>query len=247
MPLGPRFRPGSSPASKQFTDREAFIEVFQRSLDERNPLDETYRVLVYYGVGGIGKTALRQYLGRRLDADTDVKWAFIDFDPPANREAEHALFMMRNELKRKYKFRFPSFELAYAIYWERTHPQTALARAEVAGLEEGDLLLDILLAVEDIPGLGLLTKLPKAFSKIGGKTRAWWLRSGEDFKVFARLEPQQMLERLPMFWALDLQQALAVTGEKVVLFLDTYEALWQGKSYTCSIGIFWRLIFWWML
>ena len=230
MPLGPRLKPGSHTANKQFTDRIAFIAAFDGALQRLDPKDETaYHVLVYYGVGGIGKTALRRHLGQRLDTVTDVCWAVVDFEAPANREPGSALFLMRNELKRKYRFRFPLFDLAYALYWEQTHPQTPLAQADIPGLEEGDLLLDLLLAVEDVPGLGLLTKIPKAVAKIGGKAMDWWRGRENELRLFAGLEPQQMLEHLSMFWALDLQRALATTGEQVVLFLDTYEALWQGK------------------
>ncbi len=230
MPLGPRNRPGSREKKRPFTDRVGFVAAFDRALAELEPGEGgAYKVLFYYGVGGIGKTALRRHLGARLAQIPDACAATIDFESPSNREPEGALFLMRNELKRKYGFGFARFDLAYALYWEQTHPQTPLARADLPGLEEGDILLDILLAVEDVPGLGLLTKIPKAVAGIGGMALDWWRRRGDDLRAFAELEPQQMLERLSMFWALDLRQSLEGTDRKVVLFLDSYEALWQAR------------------
>jgi len=232
MPIGPRHRLDKSPATRRFTDREPFKAAFDRALAASRPYDATgYRVLVYYGVGGIGKTALRRHLGERLDEqDADVRWAVVDFEAASNRAPENALFVMRNELKRKYGFRFPLFDLAYAEFWMRRNPQVPMAQSAMAGLEEGDVLMDLLLAVEDVPGLGLLTKIPKAVSSLGGHLRTWWLKQGQAaLRELPGLEPDEILDRLPLFWAEDLGNALAVTGEPVVLFLDTYEALWEGR------------------
>ncbi|MGI9175965.1 MAG: hypothetical protein ACR2GR_11670 [Rhodothermales bacterium] len=175
---GPTPEEQAEKADHLFTDREDFIGAFDRALADLDA--EKHHVLVYYGVGGIGKTALRRHLGRRLDrANGDTYWAVVDFKAPRNRAPEQALFLARNELRRKHKFRFPTFDLAYAVYWERTNPQTTLAKAAIPGLEEGDLLNDVILAVEDVPGLGLLTKVPKAIAKIGGRALEWWRTYGE--------------------------------------------------------------------
>ncbi|MFB3133775.1 MAG: tetratricopeptide repeat protein, partial [Rhodothermales bacterium] len=225
MPLSP----APSRVNRQFTDRESFIEAFDETLAAVDPA--RYDVLVYYGVGGIGKTALRKHLGNHLDAQQDpARWATVNFELAANRNPDNALFLARNALQRKYKFRFPSFDLAYAVYWERTHPQIPLARKELPFLQEGDLLSDVILAVKDVPGLGLVTRLPKAVAKLGGAAQRWWTRRGRaDLQELASLDDGEILDRLSRFWAGDLADALAVTGERVVLFLDTYEALWEGK------------------
>ncbi len=230
MALTPRYRPESPTikADRPFVDREDFIAAFERALETLDPAG--YRVLVFYGVGGIGKTALRKHLGQVLDARGDVRWAELDFTPAAHRNPDNALFLVRNELQRKYTFRFPSFDIAYAFFWERTNPQTPLARADFPFLEEGDVLAEVIEAVGDVPGVGLVTKIPRAVARLGRKTKAWWTKRGRaDLQELASLGTDEILDRLPMFWAADLNAALAVTGERVVLFLDTYEALWEGK------------------
>jgi hypothetical protein len=43
--------------TRKFTDRELFINAFYNALN--NP-DENHKILVYYGVGGIGKTSSKR-------------------------------------------------------------------------------------------------------------------------------------------------------------------------------------------
>ncbi len=231
MPPKTKFQRGKTNANRQFTDRVGFIEAFERSLEALNK--DQHRVLVYYGVGGIGKTALRRYLAEQLETKKDVCWATVNFENPDNRKAEQALFLARHALRRSpyFKpFRFPSFDVAYAVYWEKAHPQTALSKKELPFLDEGDLLADIVNTVEEVPGLGLLPKIAKSVHKLKNTTRAWWLKRGrEELQALPGLEASQILDRLPMFWASDVAEQLERTGEKLVVFLDTYEALWEGK------------------
>jgi len=51
-------------AGRSFVDREDLVAEFQRELTARDP--KLHRVLVYFGVGGIGKTSLRRELMRLL-------------------------------------------------------------------------------------------------------------------------------------------------------------------------------------
>jgi predicted AAA+ superfamily ATPase len=55
----------SPKATRHFTDREEFIKIFENKL-ESNTRDE-HNVLVFYGVGGVGKSTLRKELGKLLD------------------------------------------------------------------------------------------------------------------------------------------------------------------------------------
>jgi hypothetical protein len=59
MPIGPEHRldKPQPTLARQFTDREQFIDIFEGAISELPPTE--YEVLVYYGVGGIGKTSLR--------------------------------------------------------------------------------------------------------------------------------------------------------------------------------------------
>lgn len=108
MPIG--FRHSHKLSISEFTNREYQTETFQKKL--RNIQAEKYQVLVYYGIGGIGKSRLRKELTKQLDNKSDgYKYGLIDFDLPGFRQAETGMFQLRKELKQKYKIPFPTFDL----------------------------------------------------------------------------------------------------------------------------------------
>ncbi len=119
MPIRPRYPVGGRPeASRQFTDREEFIAVFERTLSELSAGD--YKVLAYYGVGGIGKSSLLRELCRRLEEHHPrLVWAVLDLATPTHRDVETALSWLRRELTLRDKVQFPSFDLALAQFCRR--------------------------------------------------------------------------------------------------------------------------------
>jgi hypothetical protein len=101
MPLGPKYALSNERprASRQFTDREELIETFERAVSSF-PFED-YKVLTYFGVGGIGKTSLRKELGRLLDEQhTQVAWAVLDFETRTHRDVESGLSWLSKELRR---------------------------------------------------------------------------------------------------------------------------------------------------
>ncbi|MEO0108620.1 MAG: hypothetical protein ABIK62_05550, partial [candidate division WOR-3 bacterium] len=104
MPITPRHSlgPPRSLVARPFTDRQDLIEAFDAAL--RGSHNEQHHVLVYFGVGGIGKTTLRKELVRRLEADyKDSVHAILDFDVPTYRDMETGLFVLRKTLSENYK------------------------------------------------------------------------------------------------------------------------------------------------
>lgn len=60
-------------ASKQFTDRAGYIETFWNSINNINK-DDT-KVLMYYGIGGIGKTSLRKKIQTEIEEkNKNIVW-----------------------------------------------------------------------------------------------------------------------------------------------------------------------------
>ncbi|MCO5388842.1 MAG: ATP-binding protein [Desulfosporosinus sp.] len=77
-------------AAKIFVDRVEFQDAFSKAL-ERKP-EEKYKVLVYYGVRGIGKTALREELQENLkQSHKDVISVVLDFTTPSLRMQSEGL------------------------------------------------------------------------------------------------------------------------------------------------------------
>jgi tetratricopeptide (TPR) repeat protein len=157
----------TSPVAAQqvFTDRVTEIEAFDASLqaladvlaaadvspvtDRRMPRKN---VLVYYGVGGIGKTTLSEELERRFTGppetqrDRDRAAIRFDFAEPAAFDMESYVLRLRAGLGHLAP-NWHAFDVAFSVYWERAHPgeplddfisrDTALRRAaRTIGLSE---------------------------------------------------------------------------------------------------------------
>ncbi len=218
----------SPKAGKKFTDRETFLAAFQNALATK--IKEEHKLLVYYGVGGIGKTTLRKELGKRLETERpEIVWTAIDLDTPTYREQETALFVLRNQLHEKFKINFPSFDIAYTVYWQKTHPQTPMTKDNFPLLTGANVVAGIMRVVGEMPYIGFVPKLTKAFMTGGNVFREWWKKRGEkELANLPNLEPKEISLRMPMFWASDMKDFLEEKKKDAVLFLDTYEALWEN-------------------
>lgn len=218
----------SPKAGKKFTDRTEFLAAFEDAL--ANKVKDEHKLLIYYGVGGIGKTTLRKELGRRLEENKpDIVWTAIDLDTPTYREQETALFVLRNQLHNKFKINFPSFDIAYTVYWQKTHPQTPMTKDNFPLLTGANAVAGIMRVVGEMPYIGFVPKLTKAFMTGGNVFREWWKKRGEkELANLPNLEPKEISVRMPMFWASDLKDFLEEKKKDAVLFLDTYEALWEN-------------------
>ena len=219
----------SSPkAGKKFTDREQFLAAFQNAISTK--IKDEHKLVVYYGVGCIGKTTLRKELGKRLESEKpDTVWTAIDLDTPTYREQETALFVLRNQLHEKFKINFPSFDIAYTVYWQKTHPQTPMTKDNFPLLTGANAVAGIMRVVGEMPYIGFVPKLTKAFMTGGNVFREWWKKRGEkELANLPTLEPKEISVRMPMFWASDMKDFLEEKKKDAVLFLDTYEALWEN-------------------
>jgi predicted ATPase len=82
VPLKPKHQLGGSRprAVRQFTDREGFVTVFNQALTDKQAKPREHRMLVVYGVGGIGKTRIRKELMYRLHQQRpELLTAALDF------------------------------------------------------------------------------------------------------------------------------------------------------------------------
>ncbi|MCA0268934.1 MAG: hypothetical protein LCH53_06925, partial [Bacteroidetes bacterium] len=172
------YDPFAEAPAKPFTDRDPFKALFWETLAHLRPDHPT--VLVFTGVGGIGKSALVEELRRiataprgsserraQKDGNAATCWAGLDFASPEHRSPDTALRYLAQHLHATYGWAFPTFSLAYAEYWSRKNPDIALQKKNLPFVDDGDLLFDILGQIDDlsdkmdVPGLGLLTKVPK--------------------------------------------------------------------------------------
>jgi tetratricopeptide (TPR) repeat protein len=237
MPLEPKYPPRRDrpAAERQFVDREEFVAPVHIALKE--PQRTKPLVLVYYGGAGIGKSRLRRELVKQMAGDPGILTATLDFAIPSYRQPETALLFLRNAIHEAYQVKFPSFDLAYAVYWQKTHPDTPLGDDLKPLLEPGSLLSQLLDETGKLPLIGLVPRISSLLGKPPGPLnpgtpepllRAWWERRGErELGDLPQLEPGATVDRLPTSWASDLKDHLGVKACKAVLFIDTYEGLWE--------------------
>ena len=118
MPLTPKHSTRKHKALREFTDREDQTERFRALLRNRDP--KKHHVLMFYGVGGVGKTRLQ----KELNGIHTRECAFpistsLDFEDATRREAGAALYSLSVSLRIDHKVGFPAFNFAYAIYHKR--------------------------------------------------------------------------------------------------------------------------------
>ena len=213
MPIRAKYTLGKTrpSATRQFTNRKEFIQIFQKSVKESQ--QEKHHILTFYGVGGIGKTSLRKKLVRLLEKNTTgIVSAVLDFEVPRFREQETALFVLRKLLKKRYKVQFPTFDIAYAVYWRKTRPQIPMNKENFPILGEGGVIGDMISIVgtlSGVPMIGLVMKAGKLMLKAQKYLQDWWIKRGkQELSTLSQFEPKEIAERLPMYWAADLKDHL---------------------------------------
>ncbi len=226
MPLQPKFQRGPdgvAPGPRGFVDRQELLAAFDAALkrdDRSRP-----KVLVFWGLAGIGKSRLKRELRERLAAKEDgTLWAEVDFGLPTLREPQTALFSLRRQLSDRHNVRFPTFDLVYAYLWRLTRPNTAPLEEGRALFEAGSLAASLLSSM-GVPFISLAATLAE---KASGPVKAWWIKRGrDDLKALTRLETAEIEERLPAYFAEDLAEYAHDEGVRGVFFFDTFEALFQ--------------------
>jgi hypothetical protein len=214
-------------ASKEFTDREEPRDLFNDAVNElfRTGKVRENRVIVYYGVGGIGKTSLQKQLKTELqDKYPNAVYSSLDFKDDNLHRCSRALLEMSKNMKSVEKVKFPHFEIAYAIYFMKRNPDITFNKKSLPFEDEIGIFSTIASLVD---GAGILGVTSNILSKLYDSAK--WFGLDPDVKdSYLKLEELTALEieeRLPAYFCYDLNYHLAKYKTKnSVIFLDTYEA-----------------------
>lgn len=229
---------------RPFTGRGAYVRKFVDVLERQDP--QKSRVLVYHGMGGIGKSRLAKELGRVLDGESELEetgvlddlrhhswfcWAKMDFEESNHRKPAQGLYYLRTRLLEKYGFRFPTFDIAFAEYWSKAYPATPLPKPDPSVLEEhGDLIVEISNLLEEVPAAGIMARLPKRLGELNREAKRWYRKRNEEaLQGVPSLQPHEIEMRLPGFWTLDFNREIQQDQWSAVFSLDTYEALREDR------------------
>ncbi|HYG56845.1 MAG TPA: hypothetical protein VD902_02065 [Symbiobacteriaceae bacterium] len=239
----PRYTPpkrnqSTSSAGRQFTDRVDFITAFKTALSTPRP---PHRVLVYYGIGGIGKTTLRKELALRFAAEhPEGLWCTLDFVMPSLRGPEAALASLVSGFihdeegnRRKNAPSFPAFELAYVTYLQKVEPHKSIREyRNVPLFDENSILFQTASTIWDLASTSI--SVLKLLNRVRQALRDHLTRQqDEELQELPFYEPKEILQQLPYFFAADLRRWIeSQKGQPrpVVICLDTYEALWEKRT-----------------
>ena len=213
-----------------FVDRTEFIEAFEKSF--LNIAQKDYSILVYYGVAGIGKTSLRKELATLLEKHNEsdplmrVIWTSIDFATEQYRQPYKFLEVLSSQLRQKYDIKFNSFDIALATYWKKVNPRVPLVKENYS---EESIVRDVLDICDEFVPVNLTLNVLNLARSLPERYQKWALKRKEEISRLPDLEPADIDERLPVYWAYDLADHLQNTSESAVIFIDTYEALWEKE------------------
>jgi hypothetical protein len=252
------------PANRIFVDRNALQKVFEDAAFAI--ASDRPTLLVFYGPGGEGKTALCRELWRKTDFAVDPSYDFlrrahIDLHGRQKDDPDLLLVWIRNGFAEG-GISLPAFDLALALTWSATRGDqpfptlsrpwlkrtTAVAKGAVDGaadkakdLLQSDTATEFLGdAISEIPGLGFLVKWAGGW--VIDKTKRVYLQHARDF--LKRLydggtlkRPYELSNLLPWMLAQDLNWYLAAhPTERLVLFIDEYERVFHEGA----AGARWR-------
>ncbi len=221
-----------------FTDREHYLEAFERHLQAANVDDS--QILVFYGVGGAGKTTLVQKLCAGLDSlPSPLPYARFNLDNIADQTQAYreVLLRLRADLENNFHLSFPRFDLGLAVILARdggSPPPMLKINPHLAGVFDA--------ALEFTPSFlkattRLLETEMKQVIKKSDKLEQWVRRVGgtEEVVAFSQalMQDEQIIQdELIRRFSQDLSALPERPGRacRGVLFLDTYEALWTGRE-----------------
>ncbi len=253
-------------AQKTFTNRVGEVDAFRKSvaamLRARSaPASEATldmakarrNVLVYYGLGGIGKTELSKHLERAIVSADVETWLpkrrvgiRVDFGEGGELDLETVLLTLRSGLG-EIQPRWRAFDFVLARYWAqahngeplpeyiRSHPRLGrrFARTGMA-----DQLEETMRQVLYELGLAWApARLAKSLISLSHErlSESLTYRSVSDscpfFLPLTKAEPgPDLLSYLPSLLAWELDRRLHKEPDLVVMFLDTFEPITTRQS-----------------
>ncbi|MHC1756019.1 MAG: tetratricopeptide repeat protein [Methanosarcina sp.] len=220
MPIGPTTYFGKE---RVFVDREPCIQALRENI--QNSRTKEYNVLFYHGIAGIGKSKLQRELQKILDEEyPEILWAAIDLNTKTYREVGTFLITLRNKIQEKCKARFYLFNIAHAIYWKKLRPEIPLLIENYPLIKEGKFFSKMIDVLNEFGPARLIWDI---INNAPDNVRRFFKEQAIDINVLTAMEASEIEKLLPSFFAADFIDYLG-TDSRAYIFIDTYEALWEG-------------------
>ena len=208
--------------NEAFIDREEAKELYHNKLNHN---DKDYNILVFYGVGGIGKTRLRREICRMHKEENKKAVIFyLDLNAADDRNLGSGILKLVDSCDAAVDFK--CFEMAYALYFRKKYPAALYGREKGMVTENTAVGIGLnILGLFDNGITGTAAELvERSIRAIANRTIDKEVK--EELKNFDDYSLAEMEERLPLFFQYDLQSYLKKQKDaKVLMVFDTFEAL----------------------
>lgn len=206
---------------KLFVDRETARKAFADFVD-KEPLD--YNILMYYGIGGIGKSRLLAeniaYFKEHFQKNVCFS---VDFNDVNKRSIGEALEEFVDDCSNQ-DVPFVAFNLAYAIYFSKKHSGEEYGRNKNTVRNKFSGFLDII----GIWDNGRVKVAVDLITRVVDYAKKNSLNDAvlQDLENLKDLSLGEIEQRLPSYFQYDLSRFLQKNPGTYVLFtIDTFEAL----------------------
>lgn len=211
--------------AEQFVDREEAKQLYREKLNSNK---KQYNIVVYYGVGGIGKSKLRKEIARIHEEENCKGITFyLDFNAQENRNIGQGILKLADSCNTKIDFK--CFEIAYALYFQKKNPDFQYGREKEMIVENSFVNIGLnILGLFDGGIFGTIAEIvERSINAISDRIIDEDVK--EELKKFESYSIAEMEELLPLFFQYDLLSYLKKHSEAKILFIfDTFEALNEG-------------------
>jgi hypothetical protein len=222
MGLKPRLKKKNY-ISKKFYGRDYYLEKVD---DLYNSIElKDFSVLMYYGIGGIGKSSLINSIKSRYENYESNIIAYVNFEESNNILDFYT--KLSQDIGSKVDLFY--FNIAFSIYWSKVNPNISLKESNFDFLDEGTFLSDSLAMVDGLSAFGLGGGVLSLAVKYSKKVNRHFKNNyQEELEEFESLSVNEMEEALPKFFSYDIKIYLSKRKESKFLFLlDTHEIIWE--------------------
>lgn len=210
--------------AKEFINRETPRQNFYAAV-EASSLPEM-NVLMYYGIGGIGKSSLVKNL-KDYTNNLGVLYTFVDFDDPAFRLPFKALI----ELKKNLNIPLPHFDVAVALCFIKRNPEIQFNDKVLSG-NTAFKVIQSLSSLEPTGILGSVIGLTEIIYDKSATRGKLHKEVKSHLKALETKTANEIESELPDYFAYDVVKHLQKEKkDRCVFFFDTYELLWdKGRN-----------------
>lgn len=206
---------------KKFVDRETARIAFN---DFVTTDDKEYNVLMYYGIGGVGKSMLlaeNEQSFKQLFPDSIL--FSVDLHDAGKRTIDSTLLEFVENCSNK-KVKFEAFNLAYTLYFSKKHAGEKYDRNKSLVDNDFNLFFKILGVFDN----GAIETVVDIIERIVNFAKKKSLREDvlDDLKQFDSLSLQEIEQHLPAYFQYDISRYISENPNTHILFsIDTFEAL----------------------